>query len=225
VPQPDEPLTARAAAGKRLAATGVYAILGGPSADRVVQLARALRRGGVRVFQLRLKGVPDREILATAARLRRVLRGCTLVINDRCDLARVAGADGVHLGQDDLPPAGARRLLGGGAWVGISAGSPREVAAAAAARPDYIRNFPAFTTRTKRDAGRALGLRGFRRLAALTGGRFPLLAVGGIRPDNVGDLIGNGATAVAVASWLTSTKDPERAARQLVEVARAAKRR
>jgi thiamine-phosphate pyrophosphorylase len=206
-----------------VAATGVYAILGGAAPLRLIRVARALRRGGVRVFQLRLKGASDREVLGVAMALRRALGGCTLVLNDRCDLAAAAGADGVHLGQDDLPVGAARRLLGPGAWIGLSAGTPGEVARAVKARPDYLSLGPAFSTRTKRDAGRALGAGGFRRLAGLAGRGCPVLAVGGIRPDNVGDLIGYGATGVAAASWLTRAAHPERAARRLMKAVSAAR--
>ncbi|MEK7475852.1 MAG: thiamine phosphate synthase [Candidatus Coatesbacteria bacterium] len=217
-------MTPRRAATRRLAATGVYAILGGLPPRGLVSVARRLRRGGIRVFQLRLKHARDRDILRIAGDLRRALGGCTLVLNDRCDLAGAAGVDGVHLGQDDLPLYEARRLLGPGVWIGLSAGTPAEVAQAVEEHPDYISLGPAYATRTKRDAGPALGGRGFRRLAGLAGRDRPLLAVGGVRPDNVGDLIGNGATAVAAASWLTRAADPEGAARRLMEAVSAARR-
>jgi thiamine-phosphate pyrophosphorylase len=171
-----------------------------------------------------MKGAPDRAILEAAARVRRMIGGrCALVLNDRCDLAAAAAADGVHLGQEDLPAAAARRLLGARAIIGLSAGTPAEVARAIRERPDYLSLGPAFPTGTKRDAGPALGAAGFRRLAARAGRRCPLLAVGGIRPDNVGDLIRSGANAVAVASWLIRARAPRRAARRLMEAVRAAR--
>ncbi|MEK7767951.1 MAG: thiamine phosphate synthase [bacterium] len=121
-------MTPRAAAVRRLRASRLCAILDvtRPAAP-VVFTAGRLRAGGVRVFQLRAKGLSDRAVLALLAGLRRVLRGCSLFVNDRADLAVAGGADGVHLGADDLPLRAARRLTAGRLALGASAGSPGEL--------------------------------------------------------------------------------------------------
>lgn len=199
--------------------TGACAILDGSSAPgpRLVRMAAELRRGGIRIFQLRLKLASDREVVHTARALKRSLPGCAVLVNDRCDLARAGGADGVHVGQDDLPVRTARRLLRPGSLVGVSAGTPGEVGAAAGGHPDYISLGPAFATGTKRDAGRPLGPGGIRRLRELLPPSMPVLAVGGITQDNAGDLIRAGVQAVAIASWWWRQRDPRRSARELAD--------
>ena len=209
-----------------LRTTGVCAILDGGlgSPAALIGMAGRLRAGGLRVFQLRMKDTPDREVLITARAIRRRVAGCALLLNDRCDLARAAGADGVHLGQDDLPVRDARRLLGPGSVVGSSAGTPDEVHAVVGEAPDYISLGPAFATSTKRDAGRSLGSAGLRRLARLVPACLPVLAVGGITPDNVGNVVGAGAQAAASASCWWRTRDPGRAARAMLDAFAAAQK-
>lgn len=217
---------ARAAVIRELARTGIMAVLddGVLPAAAMPAMARRLRRAGVRVFQLRMKSAADRDLVRIARAVRAAARGVRLVINDRCDLAVAAGADGVHLGQDDLPVAVARRLLGLRKFVGLSAGSPAEVRRALSARPDAISLGPFFNTGTKHDAGAPLGPGGFRRLrSSIPGGRL-VLAIGGITPDNGAVPLDCGARAVAVARGLTGARHPERAARRLLGVIRRARR-
>lgn len=174
------------------------------------------------MFQLRLKGASDRSVIAAAAALKAGLSGCAVIVNDRADLAEAAGADGVHLGQDDLPVSAARRLLGRRALVGVSAGSVREIAAAARARPDYISLGPAFATRTKRDAGPALGIAGVRRLMRVMPRAMTVLAVGGITSDNVGGLARAGVHVAAIASAWWTSRDPRQAAVRVLRQVQAA---
>ena len=209
---------------RQLEGTGLCAILddawGTPHA--LVRLARVLAGAGVRVFQLRIKRLPDAVFRQVAARLRATLPRCALLINDRCDVALATGADGVHLGQEDLPVKAARRLMGAGAVIGVSAGMPGELRALKDEKPDYISVGPVYRTSTKRDAGPPLGGTGFQRLARACRGGRPVLAVGGITPDNVGIVVRGGADAVAAAGCWWRAASPGRTAKKfLAAIARA----
>ncbi len=166
-------------------------------------------RGGVTAVQLRLKSVEDHVLLDLARRLVAELP-VPLFVNDRVDIALLAGACGVHLGSDDLPPTLARRILPAGFVVGASVGNALEASRAADA--DYWGIGPLHGSTTKPDAGSALGLDGARRLLARAGGR-PCVAIGGVVPDDVAPLRAAGFAGVAVASGILRTDDPEQAAR------------
>jgi len=180
-----------------------YAILDAglarPSA--LLSVAIRARRAGVRVFQLRAKDLPDAAFVRLARDIMGALHGRLMLVNDRCDVALAAGAHGVHLGQDDLPVAVARRILGHGAVIGLSAGNTAEVRKAVAQRPDYVSIGPVFRTRTKGDAGPSLGPGGYARLSRLVPPGIPRVAVGGLTPHNVSSLSPAAVDAVAAASW------------------------
>lgn len=215
----------RAAVRRALLETGVMAVLDGgllPPA-RMPRMAKRLHAAGIRVAQLRLKTASDRLIVGTAHAIRRAAPGLRLILNDRCDLAVAVDADGVHLGQDDLPPVMARRIVGD-RFVGMSAGNRKEVRLALAARPDALSLGPFFGTTTKRDAGGALGARGFRRLRAMIPAGRLVLAIGGITPDNGAVPTVCGARAVAVARGLTGARNPAGAAKRLLGAIRGARR-
>lgn len=164
--------------------------------------------GGVDVVQIRERRLTDRELLAALEEAREVTArlGVPLVVNDRADLALLVGADLVHVGQDDLPVAAARRL---GLRVGLSTHAPAEIAAADA---DYIGVGPVHATPTK--LGRlAVGLELVRYAAAHA--RQPWFAIGGIDATNVTDVVAAGATRIAVVRAIGDAADPERAAREL----------
>ncbi len=135
--------------------------------------------------------------------------GATLIINDRCDLALAVKADGVHLGQEDLPLADARRLLGPDAIIGLSTHNPEQVRAAAALQPDYIGFGPIFGTTTKADHDPVVGLEGLRAARALT--TLPIFAIGGITSQHVSDIMTAGADGVAVISAILKAADLEAA--------------
>jgi thiamine-phosphate pyrophosphorylase len=175
----------------------------------LVALARAAERGGATALQLRLKQASPRELVAAARALVAAL-GIPVLVNDRPDVALAAGAAGVHLGPDDLPIALARRIAPPGFVVGASAGSPEDARAAAAA--DYWGIGPWRATGTKADAGPPLGADGFRRLVALAGGK-PCVAIGGVRPEDVPEVLAAGGTGVAVASGILGAADVEGATR------------
>jgi thiamine-phosphate pyrophosphorylase len=192
----------------------------GPSlGDRRLYLVTPLRpdledflaaavRGGVDVVQIRERGLADRDLLDALERAREVTRalGVPLVVNDRPDLAVLAGADLVHVGQDDLPVAAARRF---GVGVGQSTHAPRELDACDA---DYAGVGPVYATPTK--AGRpAVGLEYVRYAAAHA--RVPWFAIGGIDRTNVAEVVAAGATRIAVVRAIVDAPDPEAAASEL----------
>lgn len=167
-------------------------------------------RGGVDLVQLREKGMADGELLRVLEQARRVTRrlGVPLVVNDRLDLAVLAGADFVHLGQDDLPVDAARRF---GLAVGLSTHARREIDAATA---DYIGVGPVFPTPTK-EGHPPVGLELVR--YASERARQPWFAIGGIDASTVREVVQAGATRVAVVRAIGEAADPERAARELRE--------
>ncbi|HEY1567768.1 MAG TPA: thiamine phosphate synthase [Solirubrobacteraceae bacterium] len=177
-------------------------------------LQRALD-GGVDIVQLRLKDADDTAIVATARRYAAICRGhdVPLILNDRPDLVQAAGADGVHVGQDDVAVAQARALVGPGRIVGLSTHSPAQIdAAAALAEVDYIGVGPVHATPTK--PGRpAVGLDLVRYAAAHAA--TPFFAIGGIDAGNVADVWSAGATRIAVVRAITDAPDPAAAARAL----------
>jgi thiamine-phosphate pyrophosphorylase len=182
--------------------------------DLLATLQAALA-GGVTVVQLRDKQAPRPLFLAQARRIQALLRptGVPLIINDRVDVALEIGADGVHVGQDDMAAAEARRLLGPEAIIGLSASRPDELVGADPGIIDYIGLGPVFPTDTKPNTPPPLGLGGVRALRPQL--RLPVVAIGGIGAGNAAPLIGAGADGVAVVSSICSAPDPEAAARLL----------
>ena len=178
--------------------------------------------GGVTMVQLREKECSSREYLELALALKKLLPpGIPLIINDRLDVALAAAADGLHLGQNDLPPEVARRYLGPGAIIGLTVERLEQLAAAENLPVDYVGISPVFPTPTKTDTGPAWGLEGLALARKQT--RHPLVAIGGINETNVAGVIRAGADGVAVVSAICAASDPELAARklrQLIEEAR-----
>jgi thiamine-phosphate pyrophosphorylase len=168
-------------------------------------------RGGVDVVQLRMKDAGGEDVLAVAARYKPACaaHGALFIVNDRPELAVSAGADGVHLGQDDMTVDAARQILGGERLIGLSTHSPAEVDAAAEAKVDYIGVGPVHETPTK--PGRpAVGLALVEYAAAHAA--VPFFAIGGISSANVEEVVAAGATRTAVVRALTEAGDPEAAA-------------
>jgi len=206
---------------------GLYGIAGpasaGPFARRreeTLALAQAFAAAGAPVVQLRDKVATGRELVALARELRALLPSSTLlVVNDRLDVALAAGADGVHLGQDDLPVDVARDVLarcGRRLLVGVSAHDAAEVRAAVDAGVDYVGFGPVFPTKTKADA---LSARGLDALAAAVGAArgVPVVAIGGIGLENCDDVVRAGASLAAVISDVRSAVEPALRARLLHE--------
>lgn len=172
------------------------------------QVAR-LCEGGARLVQLREKHLPPREFFREALEALRVARsfGAKVVVNDRADVALASGADGVHLGQDDMPPGAARALLGEEALVGFSTHGVEQAVAAATLPVDYIAVGPVYATSSKQNPDPVVGLEGVRRVRESTG-RVPLVAIGGITAENARAVLEAGADSVAVIGALLLGADP-----------------
>ena len=162
---------------------------------------RRLASGGASLIQLREKTRGAREFHASAKAALMVAKesGIKLIINDRVDIAAALGADGVHLGQDDLPVSAARELLGPQAIIGLSTHNMRQAQAALNLSIDYLALGPIFSTSTKDDTAPELGVEGLREVRHALG-EFPLVAIGGITADRALDVIRAGANSVAVIS-------------------------
>ncbi|MBM4133088.1 MAG: thiamine phosphate synthase [Nitrospira sp.] len=171
------------------------------------ELLREAAAGGARLFQYRNK--TDSALIAyrQALHLRQVAADvqALFIVNDRCDLALAVEADGVHLGQDDLPLPLARSLMGSNKLIGISTHREADVQSAIAGDADYLGFGPIFSTASKRDHDPVVGLEGLRRVRTLT--RLPIFAIGGITEDNVAAVVEAGADGVAVISALAQASD------------------
>ncbi|MDF1564215.1 MAG: thiamine phosphate synthase [Deltaproteobacteria bacterium] len=198
--------------------SGLYAIADADACRRAGRpleaTARALLAARPALLQLRWKGAPGGPFLALVEALLPEARaaGVPLIVNDRVDVAALAGADGVHLGQDDLPVAEARALLPAGALVGLSTHDPAQVRAGVAARPDYLGFGPIFPTGSKALPDPVVGLEGLREAVALAGA-LPVVAIGGIGREALPSLREAGARTVALISELLGEADEDLAAR------------
>ena len=179
------------------------------------EIVRAAIRGGIDAVQLRGKDLPAREQLAIGRELRAITRdaGVLFIVNDRVDLALALAADGVHVGQDDLPAEIVRRLVGPEMIIGVSAATIPEALTARAAGADYLGVGAIYGTATKLDAGAATGSALLGTIAGAVD--LPLVAIGGINATNVAAVIAAGAAGAAVVSAIIAADDPEAAAREL----------
>jgi thiamine-phosphate pyrophosphorylase len=186
------------------------------------EIALAAIRGGATAVQLRMKDEPARVITELARDLVPPCRarGVALLINDRLDVALASGADGVHVGQDDIPAADARALLGPHLLLGVSASSVDEAVAAERAGADYLGVGAIFATGTKADAGSPVGVERIREIRRAV--RLPLVGIGGITVENAADVIRAGAQGVAVITAVTLAQDMVEATRRLREQVDAA---
>ncbi len=181
----------------------------------IAEVVAAVMRGGARMVQLRAKGVADRRLLELAREAVRAARegDVLILINDRPDVARIVGADGVHVGQEDLAPEDVRAVLGPDAILGLSTHSREQVLSAASQPVDYVAVGPVFATSTKLDADPVVGLdfvRDARRLLAV-----PVVAIGGITKENAAEAVRAGAQGLAVISDIMAADDPASATREL----------
>lgn len=176
-----------------------------PSGRSTLEVLEEVLYGGCTMIQLREKNLPDRELLELARKARHLTHqaGALLIINDRADVAHRVGADGVHVGQSDLPVNEARRIIGFDRLVGVSTHSPDQAFEAEAAGADYIGVGPVFHSPTKPDLAGA----GFELLRAVADIRLPAFAIGGISLDTVPRLLAAGASRVAVSSAVIGADD------------------
>lgn len=178
-------------------------------------IVAAALRGGATAVQLRDKHSPARHTLALGQALRAITRaaGALFIVNDRADLALALEADGVHLGQDDLPVAAARRILGPRAIIGVSTNTPEEARRAEEEGADYLGVGPAYPTSTRANPRTLLGPPGTARVRQAT--RLPMVAIGGIIAAHVADLRRTSVDGVCVIAAIIAASDPEQAARDL----------
>jgi thiamine-phosphate pyrophosphorylase len=186
-----------------------------PDANAMLAAAEELAAAGCALLQYRNKQGTARQMLEEARELRaRLGVSVKLIMNDRADLCLAAGFDGLHLGQDDLLPKSARRILGPDRWLGVSTHNPEQLAEADKASADYLAIGPIFATTSKANPDPVVGLEGLRRARELT--RKPLVAIGGITRANARSVIDAGADAVAVISDLL--RDPRKSAEEFLRV-------
>ena len=179
-------------------------------------LARRFFDGGARLLQLRAKDAPSGQFLAWADEICTAARDCeaVVIVNDRADIALMAGAGGVHLGQDDMPPGAVRRIASSPLQIGLSTHTSRQIAAAAREPIDYLAIGPVFGTGTKDTGYRAVGL-GMVAEAARNAAGLPVVAIGGITLDTAPGVLEAGAASVAVISDLLFGDPAERVAKYL----------
>lgn len=176
----------------------------------LVERAALAVRGGATCIQLRLKNAPPRDVVDVARALVAAVT-VPVIVNDRADIALAAGAAGVHVGDVDLPVVAIRRFAPEGFVIGASLGSDRELENARDA--DYVGIGPLFSSGSKTDAGEAIGIEGFKRLAALC--ELPAIAIGGITAERVPQIMAAGAAGVAAINAIFKGGDPEGATRLL----------
>ena len=180
-------------------------------------IAKAAIEGGARIIQIRDKFASDRKFYEDAAQIRELTAaaGVMFFINDRIDIAVAVGADGVNLGQSDMPIEIARRLLGEKVIIGVSADCLEQAIKAEADGADYIGFGPVFPTNTKADAGPVSGLDQLRQVCHEVS--LPVIAIGGIGLENIGSVAANGAACAAVISAVVCAKDMTIATTELVK--------
>jgi len=183
------------------------------------EMASRLAASGVALVQLRDKKSSAARVLARARELKAVLAplGVRFLLNDRPDIAAIADCAGVHVGQDDLLPEDARRIVGPSRWVGVSTHTLDQLRVAAATSADYIAIGPVFPTSTKENPDPVVGLDFIRAARRLTG--KPLVAIGGITLETAGEVFRAGADSVAVIRDIVAAQDPAERARAYLAVA------
>jgi thiamine-phosphate pyrophosphorylase len=182
-----------------------------------LEILQCAVRGGVTCVQLREKNCPIRDFIEQANSLKAYLRAhdIPLIINDRLDVAQAVVADGVHLGQSDMPLNVAREILKDSMIIGVSAESLQDAIEAEKGGADYIGVSPIYATPTKTDTAPPLGLEGLREIRNAV--RIPLVGIGGLTKDNAGEVIKHGADGVAIVSAIVSADDPELATKELLK--------
>jgi thiamine-phosphate pyrophosphorylase len=173
----------------------------------LVDVVGAALRGGITMVQLREKTATTREFLEEARALKALLtpHGIPLIINDRTDIALAVDAEGVHVGQKDMPVALVRAMLGPGKIIGLSITNRDQLARPDAALPDYLGMGPLYAQSTKADASTPLGVEGFRTLRAAT--TKPVIAIGGLKAENAAPVLAAGADGLAVVSAIVGAED------------------
>ncbi len=198
---------------------GLYSIIDNSVRPDIsnLEIAKRVLSGGAKIIQLREKGLSSKELLKGAREVGLLSRtaGAIFIVNDRADVALLADADGVHLGQDDLPIDEARKILGKEKLIGISTHSLEQAVKAQSEGADYIGFGPVFGTTTKADAEEAKGSEALKEVKKRVS--IPVFAIGGINLENVKEVIDAGADGAAVISAIVKAKNIEEATRRFVE--------
>lgn len=190
--------------------------------DRKMEdIVKEAAEGGVTMVQLREKDICTRDFIDLAIRLKAVLKpfGIPLLINDRVDVALASGADGVHIGQSDMPYRMARALLGRDSIIGLSVENMEQVMAAESLDVDYLGVSPVFATPTKTDTAEPFGLEGLKKAAAVSS--HPLVGIGGMNARTAAGVMDAGADGIAVVSAIVGAESPERASEELLRIINA----
>jgi thiamine-phosphate pyrophosphorylase len=184
----------------------------------VQDCAQSLAAAGVRLMQYRSKTASARELLHSSQNLASLVasRGVSFVVNDRADVAALAGVSGVHVGQEDLGVEQARELVGPDKWVGVSTNNLEQFQTAAATSADYIAVGPVFATSSKANPDPVVGTEFVRQVRGLTD--KPIVAIGGITLENAASVIAAGADSVAVISDILRARDPGERARRYLDL-------
>lgn len=188
--------------------------------DNIEKTAEAIIDGGAKILQLRAKSLSSREFLETARIIRKITKdkGTVFIVNDRVDIALLADADGVHLGQNDLPVKEARRLLGNNKIIGYSTHNLREALEAVRLPVDYISFGPIFPTKTKEDAQMPKGLKGLSEVRKAV--EIPIVAIGGITETNMAHVLKEGVESVAMISEILTSLDISKKLNRLITIAK-----
>jgi len=202
----------------RLVMPNLYVILDAEMlTEPAGETAKKLIAAGARLLQYRNKRAAARELLTESRAIAEVAleAGCSFFVNDRSDVAYLAGAGGVHIGQEDLSAEQARTVVGADRWVGVSTHNLKQFEEAAASSADYIAVGPIFPTSSKVNPGPVVGTDLLRRVRTLT--PKPIVAIGGITLDRASEVLAAGADSVAVISDILQAKDPASRAREYIQ--------
>lgn len=189
---------------------------------------RAVLEGGCRWVQLRMKEAPDEEFLRVGREVGRLCRqyGATFLLDDRVHLVAELGADGVHLGKNDMPPSEARQLLPEGKIIGATANTFEDIERAVAEGADYIGLGPFRFTQTKRNLSPILGLEGYRQILTrcrTAGITLPVVAIGGITAADIAGILATGVSGIALSGALLGAQDPSEETRKIVDILKSFK--
>ena len=207
---PASDLTSR----ERLQAALLYVITPDSEPEQVLRIAEAAQLGGADVVQLRQKILSRGELLVLARRMRELMHDALFIVNDHVDIALLSGADGVHLGQDDLSVASARKVAGDSLIIGASASSVEAARMAVGEGADYVGSGPAFATPIKAQK-HVIGPQGVAEIAKALGSDVPVFAIGGVEAMNIAELTAAGVHRACVIREVANASDPEQATRRL----------
>lgn len=187
------------------------------SREKLVSVTEAAIKGGVTLVQLREKDISTREFFAEALELKKLCKhyNVPLLINDRIDIALAVDADGIHIGQSDMPLKVSRKILGPNKIIGLSAGNVNRAVEAVSDGADYLGVGAVFPTSTKKDVSN-VGIEMLKQVRKSVD--IPIVGIGGINPDNISQLYGSGIEGVAVVSCIMGSDDPYAVSKQLSQM-------